>query len=214
MKKFIKNRLLKILNLKITIEELEQILLWQNEYQFEDPFPKFLKQKVLQSYSSKDTIWVESGTYMGETAKFLSNISKFVYTLEPSDKYFKLSKEVLSNTINVKIINKSSEEYFEQLLHDIDENSIVSFWLDGHWSGSDTFKGITDTPIQYELSTISKFLNKFKETTVLVDDFRLFNKHLKQNELYPDKNFLINWAYENNLDWNISKDIFIAHQIK
>jgi len=48
---------------------------------------------------------------------------------------------------------------------------------------------------------------------VLVDDFRLFDNNYKI-EIYPDKEYLIKLAKDNNLDWKISRDIFIAHQIK
>tara|TARA_X000000368_G_C22910776_1_gene658445 strand:+ start:77 stop:712 length:636 start_codon:yes stop_codon:yes gene_type:complete len=210
MKNIIKNMFLRLLNLKLTIRELDEILIWQNIYNFEEPFPHFIKKRVLQKYSSKNTIWVETGTYRGETSDFLSKISKFVFTIEPSEKYFKYSKDALSEVANLKILNGTSEEYLNEILSDIDEDSIVSFWLDGHWSGEDTFKGENDTPIEYELEIISKYLKKFIKTTVLIDDFRLFGKNSEKKEVYPEKKYLINWAKENNLNWEITRDIFIA----
>lgn len=210
MRNIIKNIFLRLLNLELTIRELDEVLVWQNIYNFEEPFPHFIKKRVLQKYSSKNTIWVETGTYRGETSEFLSKISQFVFTIEPSEKYFEYSKEALSKVTNLKILNGTSEEYLNEILSEIDEGSIVSFWLDGHWSGEDTFKGDNDTPIENELDTIAKYLKKFSKITVLVDDFRLFDKNYEKKELYPEKEFLINWAKKNNLNWKITRDIFIA----
>ena len=210
MKNIIKSLCLKILNLKLDINELDEVLVWQNIYNFEEPFPHFIKKKVLQKYSSKDTIWIETGTYIGKTAEFLSRISKFIFTIEPSEKYFEYSREHLSKVANLKIIKGTSEEHLERIISEIDDDSIVSFWLDGHWSGGDTFKGDQDTPIKSELESISKYIQKFNKITVLVDDFRLFDKNYKKNEIYPEKEYLIKWANDNNLNWKISRDIFIA----
>jgi hypothetical protein len=210
MKNIIKSLCLKILNLKLDINELDEVLVWQNIYNFEEPFPHFIKKKVLQKYSSKDTIWIETGTHIGKTAEFLSRISKFIFTIEPSEKYFEYSREHLSKVANLKIIKGTSEEHLERIISEIDDDSIVSFWLDGHWSGGDTFKGDQDTPIKSELESISKYIQKFNKITVLVDDFRLFDKNYKKNEIYPEKEYLIKWANDNNLNWKISRDIFIA----
>tara|TARA_B100001057_G_scaffold469369_1_gene529597 strand:- start:678 stop:1328 length:651 start_codon:yes stop_codon:yes gene_type:complete len=210
MKNIIKSIFLKLLRIKLNIEEYKEFLVWQNHYHFEEPFPHFVKKKVFQKFNSNNTIWVETGTFYGVTAKYLSQISKFVYTIEPSTKYFELAKDKLFNQSNYKIYNGTSEDYLEIILSEIPEGSTVSFWLDGHWSGGDTYKGNIDTPIEFELEIISKFLTKFHKTTVLVDDVRLFSNSFKKKEVYPDKSILINWATKNNLNWKISRDIFIA----
>ena len=76
----------------------------------------------------------------------------------------------------------------------------------------DTFKGDTDTPINEELNIISSFVNKFSNIVVLVDDVRLFDKNFeKKDEVYPEKEILIGWADLHNLNWKISRDIFIAY---
>lgn len=211
MKDYIKTKLLKILNLKLNVKELKQLLVWQDIYNFEEPFPNFVKQKLFESHNSKDTIWVETGTFKGETTQFLAKISKYVYTIEPSEKYFKYANTVLADFSNVNIIYGSSEDCLEETLIEIENSSVVNFWLDGHWSGGETFRGELDTPIELELKIISKYIDKFQKVTVLVDDIRLFEK---KNQLidgtYPDKSVLIEWAIQNRLNWKISKDIFIA----
>ena len=212
MKNVIKKLFLKTLKLNLTIEELDQYKVWQNYHNFAEPFPHFVKKTVFETFSSKDTIWVETGTHVGQTAAYLSKISKFVYTMEPSIKYYEYSKKILSEENNCKIYHGTSQDYLEQILTEIEDGSSVNFWLDGHWSGGDTFKGDTDTPINEELNIISSFVNKFSNIAVLVDDVRLFDKNFeKKDEVYPEKETLIGWADLHNLNWKISRDIFIAY---
>ena len=204
----IKKLLLTTLNLKISPEDLDELIKWQEIYNFSEPFPHFIKKKALKEYSSSSTIWVETGTLVGDTAKYLSKVSKFVYTIEPSEKYYNLSVKNLKNYENVKIYNDTSENKLNDILEIIKPNSNVCFWLDGHWSGGDTFKGETDTPILSELDTIEKYLNKFSTLNILIDDFRIFD--IGNNvETYPSKEVLIEYAAKNNLKWRITRDIFI-----
>lgn len=204
----IKKLLLTTLNLKISPEDLDELIKWQEIYNFSEPFPHFIKKKALKEYSSSSTIWVETGTLVGDTAKYLSKVSKFVYTIEPSEKYYNLSVKNLKNYENVKIYNDTSENKLNDILEIIKPNSNVCFWLDGHWSGGDTFKGETDTPILSELDTIEKYLNKFSTLNILIDDFRIFD--IGNNvETYPSKEVLIEYAAKNNLKWKITRDIFI-----
>jgi len=206
--KLIKKLLLITLNLKISHDDLNELIKWQDIYNFSEPFPTFIKKKVLKEYSSSSTIWVETGTLVGDTAKYLSKIAKFVYTIEPSEKYYNLSVKNLKNYENIKIYNATSENKLNDILEIIKPNSDVCFWLDGHWSGGDTFKGETDTPILSELDTIERYLNNFSKLNILIDDFRIFD--IGNNvDTYPSKEVLIEYAAKNNLKWRITRDIFI-----
>jgi hypothetical protein len=206
--KLIKKLLLITLNLKISHDDLNELIKWQEIYNFSEPFPTFIKKKVLKEYSSSSTIWVETGTLVGDTAKYLSKIAKFVYTIEPSEKYYNLSVKNLKNYENIKIYNDTSENKLNDILEIIKPNSDVCFWLDGHWSGGDTFKGETDTPILRELDTIERYLNNFSKLNILIDDFRIFD--IGNNvDTYPSKEVLIEYATKNNLKWRITRDIFI-----
>lgn len=206
--KLIKKLLLITLNLKISHDDLNELIKWQEIYNFSEPFPTFIKKKVLKEYSSSSTIWVETGTLVGDTAKYLSKIAKFVYTIEPSEKYYRLSVKNLKSYENIKIYNDTSENKLNDILEIIKPNSDVCFWLDGHWSGGDTFKGETDTPILSELDTIERYLNNFSKLNILIDDFRIFD--IGNNvDTYPSKEVLIEYAAKNNLKWRITRDIFI-----
>jgi hypothetical protein len=206
--RILKQILLFFLGLSISNDDLQELIKWKNLNNYSEPFPTFVKKEVFNEFNSSSTIWIETGTLVGDTAKYLSKIAKFVYTIEPSEKYYNISLKNLTNCENVKIYNDTSENKLNDILEIIKPNSDVCFWLDGHWSGGDTFKGETDTPILSELDTIKRYLNKFSKLNILIDDFRIFD--IGNNvETYPSKEVLIEYAAKNNLKWRITRDIFI-----
>ncbi len=88
---------------------------------------------------------------------------------------------------------------------------VFLFGLDGHYSSGDTFEGKYHSPVLFELQIIEKYLVKFKNINILIDDFRIFNKHYPKSHKvnYPSQSELINWAKENNLRWRVKKNILI-----
>jgi len=206
--RILKQILLFFLGLRISNDDLKEFIKWKDLHNYSEPFPTFVKKEVFNEFNSSSKIWIETGTLVGDTAKYLSKIAKFVYTIEPSEKYYNISLKNLANCENVKIYNDTSENKLNDILEIIKPNSEVCFWLDGHWSGGDTFKGETDTPILSELDTIKRYLNKFSKLNILIDDFRIFD--IGNNvDIYPSKEVLIEYAAKNNLNWRITRDIFI-----
>jgi len=201
---------LKFKKLNLNNEQIEQLLIWKNIHDFLVPYPQFVKEKILSEYNLPNSTWIETGTLVGTTAKYLSTIGKQVITLEPSLKFFNISKENLKQYSNIKIINDSSENCLEEVLKNLKAVNNICFWLDGHFSGGDTFQGEDDTPILKELKVIERYLESFEKISILVDDFRLFNtKNLTNKEVYPDKSELVNWSEKNILFWTVKSDIFI-----
>ena len=88
------------------------------------------------------------------------------------------------------------------------KNKSVTFFLDGHYSGIDTFQGDIDTPIEFELDLIMSYIKYFKNFVIIIDDFRCFE--LKN---YPNKNFLVKKAYDNNLFFTVEHDMFVISSI-
>ena len=89
----------------------------------------------------------------------------------------------------------------------------ICIYLDAHFcqdhlKNTTTFGNeINATPILEEMKTIKKFLERFKNLNILIDDIRLFRGNLQN---YPNKNFLVDWCKENNFLWEIEHDIFIC----
>lgn len=94
-----------------------------------------------------------------------------IYSIELNKEFFRKAKNRFAREGNIVILQGDSGEILPKLLDDLTEPAL--FWLDGHYSGGDTSRGESDTPISNELRTI--FEHPIKNHVVLIDDARLFN---------------------------------------
>ncbi len=183
-------------------------LRWLSKWFFLDkcssPPPHFVKQSLLLRHGIKNSVWVETGTYLGQTTKFLSEHFNFVHSIEPSKKCLRIAKRNLKFSKNVALYEGTSELCFEKICSSL--NGDICFWLDGHYSEGITFKGVSDTPILFELDTIKKYLGNFTNTVILIDDIR--TSHIDK-ENYPPLSCYVNWADSVGMDWIIELDSFI-----
>ena len=180
---------------------------WRKK-KYSPPSPYRIKKIVLNSNAFPNAPWIETGTYLGETTKFLSKRFPKIVSLEPSLSHFKyVSKRFKKNT-KIQIINKTSEEGFEETINNF--SGALNIYLDGHASGDGTFTGINRTPIIHELSVIEKYLFKFDNIFIAIDDVRVFGS---VDNVYPSNFYLVNWCKKNNLTWKIEHDIFLAQKI-
>ena len=172
------------------------------------PAPFHVKLKTLLRYSTPNSDWIETGTYLAETTVMLAKLNRKnqVYSIEPAKEIYEFVKDKFSTIPNLNILNGTSEELFEGVLLQV--NPTINLWLDGHFSGDVTFKGNVDSPIIHELNCLATHSEKFSNINLFVDDFRLFG----ESEGYPGKGYLVNWAESNNFSWAIENDIFIARK--
>jgi hypothetical protein len=175
---------------------------------FNLPAPQLIKLGVLARNSIKHGDWVETGTYLGDTTKFLARKfpNSLIYSLEPDRKLFQFTRFRLKRFKNLQLVNASSEAYLDKIVSKLDNST--NFWLDGHFSGDVTFKGEKISPILIELGIIEKYIKQMPRICVFIDDVRDFNNDLESG--YPSRDLLVNWAVKNGLTWNIEFDIFIA----
>ena len=207
IKNFIFN--IPFINLKKKLRQNEQlysilripldIIRWHKR-RYLPPSPQFIKLILIKKYSLESSIFIETGTYHGNSLINLCSFFKKLYSIEPSKKYFEISKNNLKNKNNVIIINDTSENAFEALVKS--NISDLTIYLDGHYNGWDTFKSSTSqlSSATHELNIIKKYLfkfNKFK-LSVFIDDFRLFG-----SEGYPDKKFLFDFCITNSLFFSV-----------
>ena len=85
----------------------------------------------------------------------------------------------------------------------------VCFYLDGHFSGGETFAGPNETPLLIELDIISKNLFRFTKCLICIDDIRICGKFHSYG-YYPSLDDLVDWARSNNLNWHIEYDMFVV----
>jgi hypothetical protein len=172
------------------------------------PSPTDVKHVCLLRNGIPGATWVETGTYLGHTTEILSRHGEMIYSIEPEPKLFENARRRFGHVKNIEIINGASEDVFPTLLPRVSGN--VNFWLDGHYSGGITFKGLRDTPITDELAVIADNLGHFRSVCVLVDDVRCFGPSQESYVGYPSLDFLVDWARSYELRWHIEHDIFIA----
>ena len=154
--------------------------------------------------------WVETGTYVGDTTAILAKQARQVYSIEPAPALSSRAQQRFAKYKNVEIIRGTSEAVFPVLLPKLSGD--VSFWLDGHYSAGETFKGGQDTPIRQELDAIAAILPQLGRVVILVDDVRCFDPSLPEFSDYPSRDWLVEWAGRLNLKWHIEHDIFILRK--
>src|SRR2546423_1478492 len=89
----------------------------------------FLKEQFgLQSF-------VETGTLKGNSAAWASRHFKRVVTIEASEELYRAARARYAHITNVDFIWGNSAEQLPALIPGL-ENPL--FWLDAHWSGSNT----------------------------------------------------------------------------
>ena len=183
---------------------------------FSPPSPDIIKHQILMNNNLKDSLWIETGTYYGETTKLLSKISKKTISIEADKNLFETSNKILKNFKNVEILNGKSEDLLDKVISKNLNFKNVCIYLDAHLcqdhlKNTKTFGNEnTATPILNELEIVSKYVASFEKIVVLIDDIRLFQGKFQN---YPDKNALVNWCKENNFLWEIEQDIFICKKI-
>lgn len=114
-------------------------------------------------------LFVEAGTFHGESALRASSIFQRVITIEKSNLLFAESSASLKNQGNITCYNGCTRDHVIAHLNELDK---PLFWLDAHWSGDVTAGQEDECPILDELSLIfAQGLNSF---AILIDDARLF----------------------------------------
>jgi hypothetical protein len=118
-------------------------------------------------------VFIETGTYMGETTYNMSKLFNEVHTIEINKKLYERTKGNMQNKVNNVKFHLGDSSILMSLLCDKIKQPAL-FFLDGHWSGGITGKGNKDCPLMEELDSI---MHKFTNNAVLIiDDCRLFGQ--------------------------------------
>ena len=187
-------------------------VIWKKN-NFTENAPQYIKEKIFLKYGILDAPWIETGTYYGTTTDFLNKqFSSDIHTIEPSKYYY--DKAVINFRKNRKIIlyHGKSEKVLPQLLLNLKKEGVkkINFWLDGHYSGGQTFKGEKEYPLEEELLAIENYLPSYEKITILIDDIRLLLPHsINFRNDYPSVDILVDWSRKNNFSWRIEHDIFV-----
>lgn len=116
-------------------------------------------------------IFVETGTYMGETIFAMEPFFHTLHTTEIKREFFNHVRRINTSS-KIQFHHGDSAVLFPSLLPTLRGNAI--FFLDGHWSAEDTGRGVKDVPLVEELTAIRN--NYPHAAIVIIDDHRLFGK--------------------------------------
>ena len=114
--------------------------------------------------------FVETGTLTGETTIWASSLFEQVYTIEASRELYDGAQERFRNIKNIVSLFGESGPELSRLLPTLPP---TIFFLDAHWSGSNTAGAKSECPLLTELGVIMPW---FRKHAVLIDDARLFLK--------------------------------------
>ena len=137
----------------------------------------WMKKYIKNLNHTEFPIFVETGTYQGNTVLALEKNFSKLHTIEiKKDLYLSVkNKYERARNIHNRKINfhlGDSGIILKHICPQLDANTI--FFLDGHWSCGITGKGVKDCPLYEELTCI---LNDMAhECVIIIDDCRLFGK--------------------------------------
>ena len=180
---------------------------------FSSPSPEFVKHQIIKKNNLQKSLWIETGTYYGDTTKILSDIAEKVISIESDKRLYDLAIKKFENSKKINVINGESQNLLQDILKNESYKNLCLF-LDAHTcldhitnklvSKNETL----ETPIMIELNIIESYIKKFNNINILIDDIRLFDG---KTQNYPNINEIVDWARKNNSSWFIEHDIFIIN---
>ena len=136
------------------------------------PPPPALKRETLRDYAHRFglTVFVETGTYLGDTTAVLKDEFRRVVSIELSEPLYERARRRFARSKHVELLQGDSGKILQPIVSKLEVPAL--FWLDGHYSAGITAKGEHETPVFEELEGI--LASPVSGHVVLVDDARLF----------------------------------------
>lgn len=116
------------------------------------------------------SVFLETGTYKGETTLAAARHFPRVITVELSPEMYEFAAGRLDALHNVERILGSSPDTLRRLSPMLGTQSVV-YWLDAHWCGEATAGAAAECPLLDELDAIGTLNDR---SVILIDDARLF----------------------------------------
>jgi hypothetical protein len=117
------------------------------------------------------SVFVETGTFKGESTLWAAKYFDKVYTIENSEALYNETKKKFTDYPNIEFIKGNSREKLIDILLHLKQPAV--FWLDAHWCGSVTFGSEDECPLLDELKLI---VNQTLNHIIVIDDARYFLK--------------------------------------
>ena len=171
------------------------------------PPPHSIKLSVIKRYARfhRANIFVETGTYLGETTAACLDFFERLVTIELDEKLFKNAVDKFSAQKRISVYQGDSGDVLAEILPGISKPAL--FWLNGHYSEDFTDKEKLNSPILNELKHI--FAHPIKSHTILIDGARCFTGE----NGYPTIDFLREFVHKHDkhLVFSVGDDIIRIH---
>lgn len=167
------------------------------------PPPPLAKRAMHLEYAEKFglKIFVETGTFLGDTVEAMRPHFDRIYSIELADKYYERAVRRFSGVSSVKLLQGDSGDRMPEVVGELDGPTL--FWLDGHYSGGDTAKGDLAAPVWAELKAI--FGGMKHPFVVLIDDARCFTH--EGSKSYPAVSDIEAWVAEQDGKFKIEVEM-------
>ena len=136
-----------------------------------DPPKIHLTKEYLEKYGNGD-IFVETGTYLGETVDMVleSDLYNIIHSIELNEELYTQAQKKYENSEVVYLWKGDSVDQLAIIVSCL--NDAATFWLDAHASGPLSGGKSGGSPVLDELDIISS--SPFNDHTIFIDDVRLF----------------------------------------
>ena len=132
--------------------------------------PSFTKKDLdkIDLSRLKDPHFIETGTYQGRTIFGMEPHFQVLHTIEIKKEFYEnVTKKYRGKKI--KFYHGDTYKVLGKILKKTKQD--VFCFLDGHWSGGNTGRGLEDVPLLKELNDIMAHPYR---AVIVIDDFRLF----------------------------------------
>lgn len=132
-----------------------------------------LRQLRAVGRRTNSRMFIETGTYLGNTARRASYLFEKVITIEVEPKIYEKAKPYLDSRPNIECLLGDCNKLLPEVLDREDVSDCVIF-LDGHFSGGETGMADMKEPAVHEIESIAQRRNKVNG--IVIDDFRMFGR--------------------------------------
>lgn len=137
------------------------------------PPPPTFKQSIVRMYGKRFHLQnlVETGTYQAEMVAAQRKHFRRIVSIELDAELFRSAEARFASTDHITILQGDSSQILPAVTQELTDPCL--FWLDAHYSGGITARGLLDTPIVQELEII--FSRNNENDVLLIDDVHSFD---------------------------------------
>jgi len=136
------------------------------------PLPPLLKRSFLRGIArdEKAVVFVETGTYLGDTTWWFRDDFERLYTIEVDPFLNDQAKSRFARMQHIEALSGDSSSVLASVVPSITSKAL--YWLDGHYSAGITGSGESYCPIMAELAAIYGYARA--AFVIVIDDARCF----------------------------------------